>query len=383
MRTKGNTSLVVTLLALAGVLSVLVACGTSQSPTTPGWVDGMNATVRGTVDVAAADAMSTLIWMDAQSTAQARAEQASREQTRVALEAIVTADARKTEMSVSVQQTAQATAAIATAAQAAELTRVANVHASETAAAAASATAVMSSTRSALAWAQTVEAATVIASSTAQSAQATAVATQHRIEQENNTAFMWTLLTWAGGLIGVVVAGLAVYAGVRAFMNWEQRRHAVDLGNGQSVWYEDVEEVLPDGRRVKRRVLIDPQRMLGPVVDVSMKPAVPSEGAQERTAARALFTSGWVESARAQAAGQALAAEASGNGRGPRAAAATPALPAGGEVYLTPVDQADRPQVIVIERPEDVRQLIPPAQLTAIDADWIDVDGEGGNDDDD
>lgn len=379
MRTKRNTSLAAMLLALAGVLLVLVACGTPQAPTTPGWAEGMNPTVRGTVDVAAADALSTLIWMDTQSTAQARAEQASRDQTRVALEAIVTADARKTQMAASVLQTAEATAATATAAQANELTRVANVHASETAAAAASATAVMSSTRSALAWAQTVEAATVIADSTTQSAQATAVATQHRIEQENNTAFMWTILTWAAGLIGLVIAGLAVYGGVRAFMTWEARRHAMDLGNGQSVWYDEVEEILPDGRHVKRRVLVDPQRMLGPVVDVSAKPSVPSEGAQERTSARALFTNGWVESARAQAAGQALAAQAAGNGKGPRGATPTPALPAGGEVFLTPVDQADRPQVIVIEKPEEVRQLIPPAQLTAIEADWI----EGDDDDDD
>jgi hypothetical protein len=391
-----RTPLALALLALAGVLLVVVACTSQSAAPYTSLPAGVDATLRGTVDQIYVDVAATQIWLEAGITAQVQ----QAEQQRIADQIVVarTQAAGRVTAQAAAQETQQAGArqteaalqhAAETATRAAELMQTADAYASQTVVAASSATAVMSSTREALIWRQTVDAATAIASSTGQAARATAVAVNHHIERENNTALMWTILTWVGGLGGVVTAVLLAKLGYQAFSTWDRRQHFVDQGNGESVMWDEIWEQLPDGRRVRRHVVINPSRAVGPVVDVAVPSPLPPSGDQARVAGQAQFTRGWIESARASARAIEAWARAAGAPRqlrAPAPVAASPGaqIPAGAQsVFQPPMhDESERlTSVVVIDGPADAQAAIPPRLLSAIERDWNTA--EGGHDGDD
>lgn len=393
---RQRTSLALLLLALAAALCGLVACSTSTATPYTALPAGVNPTLRGTVDAAYVDAAATQIWLDADATVAGREAEKHAVATQIAGRLTATAAASEAalraqetavmagyirETAAAADKTATATAQSATQIAVERLTGTAAANANATAAVAA----VLDATARALSGHQTAVAQSI--------ADAAATREVERINLEarrqRDTAAMYTVLTWAAGVGGLGVVGLLVFLGYRAFQTWDHRRHFLDQGNGESVMWDEVEEQLPSGRRVRRRVLVNPSRAVGPVLDVAIPSPLPAPGDQARVAGQAQFTRGWIESARASARAIEASIQAAGAPkqlRAPAAVAAGPSaqIPAGAQgVFLPPLqNESERlTHVMVIDGAADAQAAIAPRLLTAIERDWSAAEGESdGND---
>ncbi len=379
-----RSKLALCLLSLAGLLLLAVACSTPASPYAPGVV---NPTLRGTLDVAQVDVAATRIWEEAGQAADMTAGARQNDQATIAAQisgaqtstraaevaahwaeqTAIESDHRR-QTAESADKTSTATAVMATATEGWHQTSTAVVHAQETED--------WTKKQDALHWQQTADAATADARSTASSMQATAIALQQQIDHNQFMANVYT-----GAEIVLIVLAIAASAvGAWLLLRWLARRQKVmNLGNGQTVIADQVEVVLPDGRKVKRTVYVDPARSVGPVVPIDMEVRPPSERAQLMTTAQAQYTRGWIETAWAQAA--ALIGAARGGTGGQRRLpmpvdSSAPQAPDVHTVYTPPIPEVDQPPVIVIEKPEDLRMLVPPAQYAALQADWQKSDGD-------
>ncbi len=355
----------IALLALALGFCALAGCAAPTAAPGPNLPAGIDSTLHGTVEVAYVDAAATQIWRDADATLQARAAEQNAIATQISAVQTATAAAQLTAVAaaraqgtaVAADKTATATAQVATQAAADRLTATAVANANATSAVAVA----LDATARALSGHQTAVAQGIADAAATREVERIAIEAQ----RQRDTATMYTILTWAAGLGGLGLVALLVVLGYRAFSTWDRRRHFLDQANGESVMWDEIEETLPDGRRVRRRVLINPSRAVGPVIDVERPAPQPSASEQARIASQAQFTRGWIESARA--------------GGGPGAASRAQALPgAAAQLYLPPLrDESERlTNVVVVDGPASAQAAISPRLLTAIERDWEAGDGD-------